>query len=203
MKEKNYTGLIPVNTSGKSINAEKYITVENTEAARLLFMSAKKALLNVNEWHSLAGLISAKFQIVDAMGINANRDVIKGDYFKIDIPGPGSKSGDGYDWVYVEDINEINKNNIESIGFRVRPCANPLNNTNNVAHFYSNTSTSTFIITRENNMVIAGIYDRNTKPNAKANSLIDQVRDTVIGINALTSFSKIQWKNLVKAFLNQ
>lgn len=203
MREKNYTGLIPVNTSGKQINAEAIAETKNLEEAKTLYEIVKKRLLDVNNWHHVAGMISAHFQLTDLNGKEVERDVEAGDYFKIDIPGPGSKTGDGYDWAHVEELKEINKPDVESIGLRVRPTANPLNKDANVAHFYSNESTSTFIVTREHNTIIAGIYDRNTKPNDEAESVTDQIRHTAIGISALSSFSKIQWQNLVEGFVKR
>lgn len=44
----------------------------------------------MNNWHHLAGIISAKFQLVNASVDKVNRKAEKGDYFQIDIPGPGS-----------------------------------------------------------------------------------------------------------------
>jgi hypothetical protein len=201
MKEKNYTGLIPVNTSGKEINAEACIETNSIDEAISLYKTVRQRLLNVNNWHTIAGLMSAVFQLVEETGKEADRNVQTGDYLRVDIPGPGSAGGEGYDWVRVEEMNEIKKPEVESIGFRVRPTANPLNKEANVAHFYSNASTSTFIVTRENKIIIAGVYDRNTKPNEKAESVTDKIRHTVIGISAVSAFSKIQWQNLANGLL--
>lgn len=201
MLEKNYTGLIPVNQDGKEVNAEASVTCSTSEEAEAFYEIAKTKLLLVNNWHAVAGTLSAAFQLIDANGNEVNRPVRNGDYFKIDIPGPGSKAGGGYDWAVVEEMKEITKPDVQSIGFRVRPTANPFSNDANVAHFYTNSSTSTFIVTRENNTVLAGIYDRNTKPNEEAESLTDKLRHTTIGISALASFSKIQWQNLVKGLV--
>jgi hypothetical protein len=201
MREKNYTGLIPVNTSGKEINAEAVAEAKNFEEAKAVYTTVKKRLLDVNNWHHIAGIMSAHFQLTDLNGKEVTRNAETGDYFKIDIPGPGSKTGDGYDWAHVEEMKEINKPDVDSVGIRVRPSANPLNKDANVAHFYSNEATSTFIVTRENNTIIAGIYDRNTKPNEEAESITDQIRHTAIGVSALSNFSEIQWQNLVEGLL--
>ncbi|MGZ3913025.1 MAG: hypothetical protein ACXVBT_03380 [Flavisolibacter sp.] len=203
MKEKNYTGLIPLHKEGEEINVEKDIAGENMEDAQNKFATARKRLLNVNEWHRLAGPISAQFQLVDETGKNVSREVMEGDYFRIDIPGPGSKAGDGYDWVRVEELKEITRSDVQSIGFRVRPCANPLHKDAQVAHFYANTSTSTFVLTRENLSILAGVYDRNTLPNTKGATLTDQIRNSTVGVHALALFSRIQWELLAKAWLGE
>ena len=69
----------------------------------------KDRLQNVNQWKEYAGNISADFRLVDKAGREVQRQAKKGDYFKIDIPGPGSQSGDGYDWV-------TNRRSCEHIG---------------------------------------------------------------------------------------
>jgi hypothetical protein len=203
MKEKNYTGLIPVNVSGKEINTEVSVDCSSAEEARSYYRHVAKKLLDVNQWHQVAGALSARFQLVDADGREVAREVKEGDYFKIDILGPGSKAGDGFDWVHVEAMKGMSKPNVESIGFRVRPCSNPHNKKAEVAHFYSNESTSTFLVTRNNNTIIAGIYDRNTKPNRETESLTDQIRHTAVGIGALSSFSKVQWESLAKGLVTE
>lgn len=71
--------------------------------------------------------------------------------WKIDIPGPGSSEGDGYDCVCVEDVKEVSEGDMQSTGFHVRPSQNPFGEKNETAHFYSNEATSNFIVTREGN----------------------------------------------------
>ncbi|MBA2249672.1 MAG: hypothetical protein H0W12_05725 [Chitinophagaceae bacterium] len=162
---------------------------------------ARERLLNVNNWHHVAGIISAAFQVTDKDGKAADRNIEKGDYVRIDIPGPGSKAGDGYDWVMTEELKEINDNEIQSIGFRVRPAANPLSDEKSIAHFYDDTATSNFIITRSGNKVTASIIDHNVQPNDETVSLTDKIRDTAVGMSAIGAFSKIQWQKLANGLV--
>lgn len=74
---------------------------------------------------------------MDEFATEVNRPVQKGDYFKIDIPGPGNVTGDGYDWVQIEDVQETSGGDIDSFGLRVRPSTNPKNKNTDTAHFYS------------------------------------------------------------------
>ncbi|HET9747564.1 MAG TPA: hypothetical protein VFP97_17730, partial [Chitinophagaceae bacterium] len=164
--------------------------------AESLYNEARKKLLDVNNWNKVAGIITAQFQIVDENGKEVSREVKKGDYLRVDIPGPGSKEGDGYDWVFVEEVNEINNGSIQSVGFRVRPDKNPFGDKNETAHFYSKEATSSFIIIRENAKVISWIVDRNLLPNTESESLVDKVRDVAVGISAIAGFSKVQWQGL-------
>ena len=125
-----------------------------------------------------------------------DRAVQKGDYLKIDIPGPGSVSGEGFDWVQVEAVEEASAPEKEHFGFRVRPAENPLNNKPDVSHFYSPESTSSFTVTRDHSKITAAVFDRNTKVNKPEHSKIDKIRDAVVGTAGIVSFSKIQWKAL-------
>jgi hypothetical protein len=203
MEEKNYSGIIPENQSGKPIDAVNSIQVNDPTEAKAFFETVKNRLLNVNDWEKIAGTGSASFQLVDSTGIEVNRPVQKGDFFKIDIPGPGPTAGDGYDWVIVEELEEVAKEDVESIGIRVRPTLSPLNNNQDVAHFYSPESTSSFTVTREGSTITAGIYDRNTKPNKTADSLTDKVRDIAVGSGAVTAFSRVQWQKLAEGLLKK
>ncbi len=205
MEEKNYTGIVPEQYDGKPIDAESSIELKDIQEAETFFTSVKRRLQDVNNWHKLAGNLSATFFLTDRNGKKIHRDIQEGDYFKIDIPGPGTQSGEGYDWVQIEKIENFSDHDIESFALRVRPAPNPQNPDNKqaVSHFYSPESTSSFTVTREKNKVTAGIYDRNTKPNKQTESLTDKVRDAVVGAAGIVSFSKIQWKALADGLIKR
>ena len=202
MEEKNYTGLIPDHETGVTIDSVSSEDFTNAEEAKLFFKTVKARLLAVNNWNEIAGAASAEFQLIDKNGHEVNRNVEKGDYFKIDIPGPGSEAGQGYDWVQVEDLKEVSQQDVDSVGLRVRPSTNPLSKDESIAHFYSEDSTSTFIVTRENNKITATIYDRNTKPNTDSETIMDKVRHVAAGLGAILGGSKLQWKGLAKGLVN-
>lgn len=202
MGEKNNTRIIPENKSGEAIDSVSTIELSDNEEAKAFFDTVKQRLLDVNSWHKIAGVFTANFQLADKEGKEVERTVQKGDYFKINIPGPGSVAGEGFDWVRVEDVNMVSEAEMESIGIRVRPASNPQNDSKEIAHFYSEDSTSNFTITREGNKITAGIYDRNTKPNKDAN-LVDKTRDAVIGLSGIAGFSKFQWDKLAKGLLEK
>ena len=151
MKEKNYTGIIPEQQTGKAIDSETSLELDNVEEAKAFFNVVKTRLQDINNWHELAGSFSADFQLVNRDGLEVQRRAEKGDFFKIDIPGPGTESGDGYDWVQIEKIESTATPEVESYGLRVRPAKNPQNSREDIAHFYSSESTSSFTVTRESN----------------------------------------------------
>lgn len=202
MKQKDFLNIVPGQYTGKNIQTEVSRKLTENEEAKSLYLIARERLLNVNKWHSLAGFISGVFQLSNEHGEKLDRLVRTGDYIKIDIPGPGSPEGDGYDWVFVEEVKETDTEMLQGTGFRVRPSTNPLNNSPETAHFYSNEATSSFIVIRDNKQVTVQIIDVNLRPNDENNSLKDSVRNVVIGVGALGLFSKIQWKNLAEGIIS-
>ncbi|MFN2439557.1 MAG: hypothetical protein ABR503_10190, partial [Chitinophagaceae bacterium] len=193
--------IIPQQQTGKSIDTETSAELNNAEEAKAFFDIVKTRLQNVNNWHETAGNLSADFQLVDKAGKEVQRTPEKGDYFKIKIPGPGTDSGEGYDWVQIEEVESTSSTEVDSYGLRVRPAQNPQNTKEDIAHFYSNESTSSFTVTREKNKVTVAIYDRNTKANKDADSVGDKIRDAVVGTAGILSFSKIQWKALAEGLI--
>lgn len=203
MKNKNESDIVPEQQSGKAIDAESSIDLAATEDATSFFEQVKDRLQNVNQWKEVAGTLSATFQLVDANGMEVKRKAQKGDYFKIDIPGPGTESGEGYDWVQIEEVESTSAPDSERFAFRVRPTDNPQNRKQDVAHFYSRDSTSSFVVERNRNKITASVHDRNTKPNTEATTAIDKIRDAVVGAAGVISFSKIQWKNLTDGLVRR
>lgn len=194
---------MPQQYTGNEIEADASVELMDENEAKIFYSLVKARLLDVNNWHQIAGVISAKFQVVDPGGEEVNRIAEKGDYLRIDIPGPGSKEGDGYDWVYIEELKEVAVGDTQSVGFRVRPSKNPLGSKNETTHFYSAEASSNFIVNRETSKLSAWIIDRNLKPNDHAASLMDKIRDTSIGIGAIGMFSKIQWKGLAEGLVKK
>ena len=190
---------IPQNSSGVQTNTESETELGSIDEAKELFAKVRQRLLHVNEWHKIAGKLSADFQLTDANGEDVHRAAQKGDHFRIDIPGPGPATGDGYDWVQVENIED----NEDKLVILVRPATNPKNERTDVAHFFSEEATSSFMVRREGNKIIAGVYGRNEKPNTAAATAVDKARNTAIATGAITGFSKLQWKSLVNGLIKK
>jgi hypothetical protein len=203
MQKENHTGIIPAQHTGEKIDTESVVECNSIAEAKSLYTLAKGRLLDINNWQHLTGKLLAGFQLVNEQGQELNRLVQQGDYCRIDIPGPGSKSGEGYDWVQLEAVDEVADPAIESIGIRARPVANPQNTGSGISHFYSAQSTSNFIVTREGKKVTAGVYDRNVKPNQHTDNVVDKIRHAMAGAGAIAAFSKIQWKQLVDGLLKK
>jgi len=202
MDEKNYTKTIPEKFDGGNINAESVVQLHNLTAAKELFLLAKKRLMDVNNWKEISEQAVAEFRLTDSQGNEVSGPVQEGMFFRIDIPGPGTETGDGFDWVIVEKISEYQLEDIESFGIRVRPTPNPTNTDQEIAHFYSSQTTSTFTVTRENTKVTAAVYDRNTKANTDDQSFLDKIRNILTGVAGILAFSKIQWESLTSGLVN-
>jgi hypothetical protein len=196
MDEKNKTGVVPQNHSGKSIDASSSKDFSDIDTAKKHYEIAKSRLLDINHWDELDSGVMATFTIADADGGLLNQQAQQGLLIRINIPGPGSADGDGYDWVHIEEIHEVNNEDSDSIAIRVRPVSAPDQPGDRVAHFYSDQSTSTFVVNRESKTVTAAVYDRNIEVNDQSDSLVGQLRNAITGLTAKGIFSKIQWQAL-------
>ena len=87
---------------------------------------------------------------------------------------------------------------------RVRPSVNPTNASDEVAHFFSDKSTSNFVILREKKAVTAAVVGRNEVANTAAgDSFLDRLRTARVGTGAAGGFRHPQWKSLVKGLLGK
>ena len=195
--------IIPKQETGIESNTESTVEFSSREEAKTFYQTVKHRLLHVNDWHRFAGSLTADFQLTDKEGKEVDRAAEKSDHFKIDIPGPGPVTGEGFDWGQVEAIEEKEEENKQSIALLVRPATNPNNERRDVAHFFSGEATSCFMVKREYNTVTAAVYGRNEKPNTNAESIVDKARNTAIATGAITGFAKLQWKSLVNGLVKK
>lgn len=198
--KQDHSEIVPEQYTGKAIDVISSVELDAENASRF-YAVVRERLLEVNNWDDYAGEPSAKFQLTDSNGKDVFRKANKGDYFKIDIPGPGTRTGHGYDWVRIEDEETGFSENREWFAFRVRPATNPRNSEEDVAHFYSHDSTSTFMVERIEQTIRVKIADRNTTPNHNTSRVTDKVRDALVGTAGLIEFSKVQWKRLAEGLL--
>lgn len=196
-------GITPDQQSGSATNSQHTVSLSSPGEASRFFELAKSRLQDVNRWQQLCGEASAVFTLTDGNGQEVNRRVQKGDYFKIDIPGPGNKAGDGYDWVRVEEIEDTNNPEKELFAIRVRPAPNPQTTEEDTAHFFKSDATSSFAVVRQGNDVMASVQGRNEKPNSDNDNLIDKARNVLVAVGAVLGFSNPQWKSLVTGLLKE
>jgi len=201
--KKSIDSLIPRQQRGSESNTESSVIADSVEDAKVLFSRAMERLKDVNNWGNIVKGMTSSFQLTDQNGKPVERTVQKGDFFKIDVPGPGPVSGGGYDWVSIEAIEDQSNTDAEEEYFamKVRPASAPINDETEVAHFFDDVATSSFVVSRNQNTVIAGVYGRNEIPNINIDKTVDKARNTVMALSAIAGFSKLQWKNLVTALI--
>lgn len=195
--------LIPPQRIGNKLDTSHEYVASDAAEARRVFSTAAERLLNVNSWEKICGPLSAKFSLRDERGEFANRTARSGDYFRIDVPGPGPSSGDGFDWVRVEALSDRRNpgSDEESVTIRVRPAPSPENPAPDTAHFFSGDATSSFQVIRRGNIIRAEVHGRNEQPNTDVEKKADKVRNAVVGTGAVAGVSKPQWNSLVKGLL--
>ncbi|WP_208112290.1 hypothetical protein [Pedobacter metabolipauper] len=188
---------IPKQEEGSKMDVSAKTAFDHVEAAKVFYNIARMRLLEVYNWDELCNLPSATFILTDELGNPVKRAVAEGDHFKIDIPGPGTEVGDGYDWVTVEQVYEESSAANQLTLIRVRPSSNPLHKSEETAHFFKDKATSTFTVTRIGNEVYAEVHGRNEIANTDSSGIIDRIRNTIIGLSAKVGLSFPQWQSLV------
>lgn len=186
----------------KDFKAETHF--ETTEDAEEGFLVAKDRLLHVNNWHHIAEGVSGHFKIKDGHNREVDRAARKGDLIEISIPaGPDHTSGTGNDWVRVEELayEDFPDQNREFVVMTLRPVSDPHKTENTTSHFFDDKATSSFVVERINNKLIANYHGRNEKPNTDGDGIVDTMRNAIVALGAIVGFSEIQWKGLLQGFI--
>ncbi|NJB86365.1 hypothetical protein GGR26_002133 [Lewinella marina] len=156
------------------------------------YREAHARLLNINGWHLLNQAVRTEFQLCDADGSPVDRLPRVGDCIRIDLPGPGSPSGGGYDWVAITEMDEVD-GEFPYASITVAPCPAPGTDEEAVAHFFAAGATNTFVVRRVGNCVQAEVHGRNEKPNNTDPALLDRIRNEAVALAGKVGLSNIQW----------
>lgn len=195
-------GHVPAQRTGSEMNVVEKIELASEMEAIHFFKTVKERLLDVNRWTDIAGGEMSVFFLTDGEGNPVQRKATGGDHIKIDIPGPGTQTGGGYDWVTIEEIKADVQDGAEILSMTARPSANPLTESEQTAHFLTGQATSTFQVKRIGNTIYAEEHGRNEVPNTDTENTLDNIRNTFVGWGAKIGFSYPQWQALVKGLLN-
>lgn len=200
------TPIAPVQRTGWKSGATKKVSAATRHEAILLFQKARMRLLDVNHWQDLCGPGSAEFRLTDGEGHVLLKPVAeKGNLIRIGLPAPENASGSGYDWVRIEAFEQYKElmKDEEHYGFRVRPVPNPQGRGEESAHFYDEAATSSFVIIRRANVVIALERGRNERPNAGGGGLLNGIRNVIVAVLAKLGLGKRQWQSLMRGLLKR
>lgn len=195
---------LPPQETGRQTDFTHEQKFESLDAAHRAFQAAAGRLLSVNNWHEYAGAGSAKFNLCNNQGEEVDVMAEEGFFFSINLPAPGSDAGDGLEWVMIEKlVSEGSAHTAEEyLLMTVRPVADPRKTDTEVAHFYKDVSTSTFMVRRDGFVVSAGAHGRNETPNNENVDLYDKVRNTAIALMARVGLSGPQWQKLVNGLID-
>lgn len=193
--------IIPQQTHGRQSGARAERETKDQSLALAKYDRAKIRLMNVELWEKYGG--KASFKLFNYAGDPVSRLARKGDFIRIDLPGPGPRAGRGYDWVHIEEMqDEVDeKNDTASFAFRVRPAAGPASKKNETAHFFTSDATSTFMVQRKGNRVIAEEFGRNENSNTQAQRITDKVRNAVVAVAASYGAAHLQWQDMLEGIL--
>jgi len=196
--------VVPPQRKGAKTDSRARKKLTTINESRALFNEAKRRLYNINSWKDYCGQGSGEFFLTDHSGKQIFTKVKVGDLIKIELPAPGNKTGNGYEWVRIEAIEE--KKDItrewEFCSIRVRPTDNPLKASKDTAHFYTSDATSTFEVERTGMIITAAEHGRNEVPNTKVENPGDKIRNAVVALGAMVGLAKVQWKKLTKGLLD-
>lgn len=193
--------LIPSHLEGKQNDLQSAAEYPTEAAACHAFSIVKYRLQHPACWRQLAGALSGEFQPVSSEGNTITRPVQTGDLLRIDLPGPGTRTGNGFDWVRVEAVEDKYDEAVDEqlYGMRVRPARHPGEDT--TAHFFMSTASSSFIALRKGVTVTVSYHGRNEQVNDDTPDKIDNLRNTLMAGAALAGVSELQWKALLDGLL--
>jgi len=193
---------IPAQYTGEATTTIETKALVHEAAAVAFFKTAVARLLDVNNWASLSGGLSSEFQLTDLAAKPAEGPAETGMYIRINIPGPGTNAGKGFDWVKVEQKEHVMLNEHQEVYFiRARPSEHPIQKSAGIAHFLRKEASSSFVLERNGNEITAAVYGRNEVPNTQTTDIGDKIRNAIVGSSGAIGISKLQWKALVKGLL--
>lgn len=196
--------LIPTQQIGQQTDAEEEKILINADEAKAAYQIAVQRLLEVNKWHKISKMKASCFAVFDSNSFPLETPVKEGDFIRIDIPGPGTSEGDGFDWVYIEKLEQYSnlETDVDFTFFVARPTKVPGITGGEVAHFFTEKATSTFLVFRRENILNVEVHGRNEVPNTKHQNLLDSARNLIVNGGSAMGMSFVQWHLLVAGILD-
>lgn len=196
---------LPKQYKGEQTDNAKVIEYPSSDKAKESYKKIKDKLLDINNWQQIAEGISGDFILTDEQGNDKSQEIHVGDFIKIKLPAPSTNSGEGFDWVKVVDFQTGLDYDTDSeyLFFTIRPSQNPTTPDNNIAHFYTDESSNTFLVLREKDKITVGVHGRNEvgNKNKKADGIVDKIRNELIAIGAIFGMADSQWQHLIDGLI--
>jgi hypothetical protein len=190
---------IPEQHSGNQHDAVESLECNSLEEALRCYNAAVERLKKIHAWGEIVNDMEAVHYDNSGSLTKASPEV--GNYIRTVLPGPGNPDGDGNDWVKIQEIHESPDQG--EFLMTVKPCNNPLDPDTNIAHFYDDQASNTFIIRRQGTTVFAEVHGRNEKPNLSEASLMGKARNALVGLGGIIGLGKIHWEYFAKRLLEQ
>ncbi|MCY0976909.1 hypothetical protein PGH12_07050 [Chryseobacterium wangxinyae] len=197
----NIDHLLPKHDSGSSSDAAATKPCLSQGIAEDLYRKLADQLLNISHWNINAGKLPTKFDLVDSNGKGGHFHAAENLFVKIKMPAPKNKTGNGYDWVVIEKVENYHEENIEYIHLQMRPCPCLDNKGGGIAHFYEQNATNSFILIRSGSDIQLSVHGRNESPNTSNVRLWDMLRNIFVAGGGIFGGSKLQWEDFVNSMI--
>lgn len=197
-KQPPKTGIVPSQEDGMHTSVEAHAECSSREEAIALYQEARRRLLDINHWDEYAGFGDTFFSLTDASGNLVGHSPEMGDLIRI-------KSGNGYEWVMIEEYIETidRKRDNDLFAFRVRPVDNPETRRDNGSALYREEATSTFLLQRAGTRITTAEKGRNEIPDTSADGHGEMIRNSAASIVDSLGISVDQWKALMEGLLRR
>lgn len=176
------------------------INFKTKEEGDSLFRKLREVLFDINSWECLFKK-GTTFQVTDAQGNHKFDQIAVGELVKIKMPGPKNKSGDGFDWVKICELEFHYTAEYKYFCMALSPCNKPGSNV--TAHFFQSCAKNYFIIKNYGFALTAEVHGRNEVHNCSNLPLWDQCRNFLTAHGGIFGFSKIHWKVWCKNILKE
>ncbi|MGB3798918.1 MAG: hypothetical protein WA952_03835 [Lewinella sp.] len=163
-------------------------------AAEEAYRTVKARFHAINRWREMNDNIGTDFQLCGPTGEEVSRPPREGDFIRIDLTGPGSPSGAGYDWVKITQLAEED-GDYPWAAMTVTPSGQPGEDGKTVAHFYQKGATNTFLVRRVGGCILAEVHGRNEQPNTEKGPVLYRLRNQAVALVGKLGFGKVQWKD--------
>lgn len=193
---------IPEQKIGQSNDTFSHLALNDRNDADKLFKEIKNRLLNINQWNEYATLTNARFTLMDSNGNFINRLAAIGDYVKVVFSGMQKLISDSEEHVHIGQIISLKHGGMDVVIMKVYPCADPTDNKQEVAHFFNDEASNTFLLYRTTTHIQLSVHGRNEIPNTGSGRIRKKIRNLIFAVLAVAGISKIQWKSLAHGLLH-